>query len=134
MNAYDKRVRELEKEGLTTSDAQSAADVEFSKIKHTPGPWEWTPGDCYDNSSKHHLELVQEGMRGDTDSILYHGADWPVKAADARLIAAAPKLLAALKKVARLPYTLCEPTRRIELSREMEREIRAAIAEAEESP
>jgi hypothetical protein len=27
--AYEKRVRELEKEGLTTSDAQAAADVEF---------------------------------------------------------------------------------------------------------
>lgn len=28
MNAYEKRVRELEDEGLTTSDAQSAADAE----------------------------------------------------------------------------------------------------------
>lgn len=31
MNAYEKRVRELEDEGLTTSDAQSAADVEFAQ-------------------------------------------------------------------------------------------------------
>ncbi len=28
MSAYDKRVRELEAEGLTTSDAQGAADIE----------------------------------------------------------------------------------------------------------
>lgn len=34
--AYEKRVRELEKEGLTTSDAQSAADVEFGvKLKNS---------------------------------------------------------------------------------------------------
>lgn len=40
MNAYDKRVRELEAQGLTTSDAQGAADAEILKAKrHTPGPW-----------------------------------------------------------------------------------------------
>ena len=52
MNAYAKRVRQLELEGLTTSDAQSVADVEEQKEKlamtkrqretHTPGPWKIT--------------------------------------------------------------------------------------------
>lgn len=37
MNAYDKRVRELEAEGLTTSDAQGVADAEIlNASRHTP--------------------------------------------------------------------------------------------------
>jgi hypothetical protein len=32
MTPYEKRVRELEEEGLTTSDAQSVADVEFESL------------------------------------------------------------------------------------------------------
>jgi len=33
---YKKRVLELEKEGMTTSDAQSVADAEFNKMIFTP--------------------------------------------------------------------------------------------------
>jgi hypothetical protein len=40
---YEKRVAELENEGLCTSDAQSVADVEFAASPTpsgaTPGPW-----------------------------------------------------------------------------------------------
>jgi hypothetical protein len=32
MSPYERRVRELEEEGLTTSDAQSVADVEFELL------------------------------------------------------------------------------------------------------
>jgi hypothetical protein len=32
MTPYEKRVRELEEEGLTTSDAQAVADVEFESF------------------------------------------------------------------------------------------------------
>lgn len=32
MTPYEKRVRELEEEGLTTSDAQAVADVEFETL------------------------------------------------------------------------------------------------------
>jgi len=32
MTPYERRVRELEEEGLTTSDAQSVADVEFEAM------------------------------------------------------------------------------------------------------
>jgi hypothetical protein len=32
MTPYEKRVRELEEEGLTTSDAQSVADMEFEAM------------------------------------------------------------------------------------------------------
>jgi len=32
MSTYERRVRELEEEGLTTSDAQSVADVEFELL------------------------------------------------------------------------------------------------------
>ena len=33
MNTYENRVRELEAEGLTTSDTQAIADVEAEKIR-----------------------------------------------------------------------------------------------------
>jgi hypothetical protein len=32
MTPYEKRVRELEEEGLTTSDAQAIADMEFEAM------------------------------------------------------------------------------------------------------
>ena len=58
------------------------------KAKPTPGPWKWTPGD-----ESCHSELHQEGFAvGEADSILYHGADWSISEANARLIAAAPSM------------------------------------------
>lgn len=56
--------------------------------KHTPGPWHWIAGD----ESTHRELMIEPGE----NSILYHGSDWPMKEANARLIAAAPELLAAV--------------------------------------
>jgi len=61
-------------------------------MKHTKGPWDWTEG-----SGEYEIELV--GPVGGEDSILYHGANWPVIKANARLIAAAPELLEALEDI-----------------------------------
>lgn len=64
-------------------------------MKHTPGPWKFS-NPCGDLRCKEHLELHEKRYRvGEGDSILYHGADWPVNSANARLIATAPELLAA---------------------------------------
>ena len=66
----------------------------MSKSKHTPRPWCWLPGE-----KPTHKELVQTNLIGEgTDSILFHGADWPMNEADLRLIAAAPNLLDACNK------------------------------------
>lgn len=36
INKFDKRVAELEEEGLTTSDAQGAAEIEFAQAQALP--------------------------------------------------------------------------------------------------
>lgn len=50
--------------------------------------WKWIFG-----AEKTHKELVVSGLdEGEVaDSILYHGADWPMDETEARLIAAAPE-------------------------------------------
>ena len=59
----------------------------------TRGTWIWTDGENH-----HHKELVvKETLGHGVDSILYHGANWPMDEANARLIAAAPELLNACK-------------------------------------
>lgn len=60
------------------------------ELKHTPGPWEYHGGDDY---------TVILGPGDTTDRPL---AEVNSGSADARLIAAAPDLLAALKEVVRL--------------------------------
>ena len=58
--------------------------------EHTPGPWAWLP--TADDPSSH-AELLPAGhFIGEVDSILHHGADWPMKLPDMRLIAAAPTM------------------------------------------
>lgn len=67
----------------------------MSDTQHTPGPWFATP-DSYAV-----YERDGYGYRGDTMCAL-PGGDPAIRAANARLIAAAPELLAALQAV--LPY------------------------------
>lgn len=57
-------------------------------------PWKFVPGE-----EPTHLELVQIATPGE-DSVLYHGADWPMKPQDRALIEAAPLMLQALKEIA----------------------------------
>ena len=65
--------------------------------KYTPGPWKWWPG-----STATERELCQAQYRlGEHDSILYHGADWPMKEADVRLIAKAPEMAEASRSLLR---------------------------------
>jgi len=55
--------------------------------------WKWVNGE-----KPTHKELIRADLElGKADSILYHGSDWPMDEANARLIAAAPDLLAACK-------------------------------------
>ncbi len=79
----------------------------------TPGPWAWLPtADDPDT----HSELLPAGyFVGEVDSILHHGADWPMKLADMEQIAAAPdtaaerdRLEAANGELRRLVQTLLD--------------------------
>lgn len=86
------------------------------KAKHTPGPWVFIDDP---SGIKTALELIVHPDADDAggDSILYHGADWPVSEANARLIAAAPDLLLALQMMERfvggprMPKYLQDPYR-----------------------
>ncbi len=74
--------------------------------KHTKGPWKWTVPELNTDT---HQELHQANFAlGEGDSILYHGADWPIEEANARLIAAAPDLLEAGEKAVSLLESLAK--------------------------
>ena len=71
---------------------------------HTPGPWRWeerngydvlvscVEGEFYSNGDKQHVEVIDDGSAGGE-----YSASIDVDGPDARLIAAAPDLLEALK-------------------------------------
>ena len=64
-------------------------------MTHTKGPWKW-----YKGEGNKHLELARADIPpGDDDSVLYHGANWAISKANARLIAQAPELLEALRSI-----------------------------------
>lgn len=73
----------------------------MSEAQHTPGPWTWTEdADADPEENGCAMELHREGFNvGDADSILYHGADWRITEANARLIAAAPQMFDCLTGV-----------------------------------
>jgi hypothetical protein len=59
--------------------------------KHTPGPWRYLPGDG--------LEWRTSVQRGTEGGFVVRGTSREREEADARLIAAAPELLEALKEI-----------------------------------
>lgn len=60
--------------------------------------WKWA--DCEEPT---HAELHPANYEvGEADSILYHGADWPIKPEHKALIAAAPQLLEACEGLTKL--------------------------------
>lgn len=61
---------------------------------HTPGPWEWLPAQRFGNC---HQQMLDSRTAGRT--VLFHDANWLPTKRDARLIAAAPLLLEALKVI-----------------------------------
>lgn len=101
--------------------------------RHTPGPWHAYPADYRREHDTDLLPIFVVGPQefhtvaqvraGNTDD------DLPAQtAANARLIAAAPQMLAALRTIAALPI----PEQDNMLSANMRIIARAAIAEAEE--
>lgn len=87
-------------------------------MKHTPGPWSFQPGDSVVYISGDRTPIAH------TDTKAYYQRHDEQDIANARLIAAAPDLLAALKSVTnewREGYGLCCID-----------QVRAAIAKAEE--
>jgi hypothetical protein len=59
--------------------------------------WTWTDDPSPENPYRTELHRADHAV-GEADSILYHGADWPISEANKRLIAAAPGLLEALRR------------------------------------
>lgn len=60
--------------------------------------WKWT--DYPESEHGCHAELhLAEFEVGEEDSVLYHGADWPMKEEHKAMIAAAPELLAVLNTI-----------------------------------
>ena len=72
----------------------------MSESNHTPGPWKWLKGrdDCIDSlwggqNESQNVLTINEECRSESDRFLFVD----IYDADARLIAAAPDLLAACK-------------------------------------
>jgi len=88
--------------------------------KHTPGPWV-----VYDDSNDGKTNRIEIAARGKTVARIYHSVpaeDLP----NARLIAAAPDLLEALKDTLQLLEVYCE-----DFEEGTRKQARAAIAKAE---
>ena len=71
--------------------------------KHTPGPWEWYGPNLLcggERQSENILNSADDGRPyGDHAALIEHHWDGDVAKANARLIAAAPELLEALKEI-----------------------------------
>jgi hypothetical protein len=73
-----------------------------TQATHTPAPWGWY--DAWEDSEGIHSPHLGRVERGDRQTIVEaRGADLVVSEPDARLIAAAPDLLAALEEIAAEP-------------------------------
>jgi hypothetical protein len=90
-------------------------------VSHTPGPWAWDTR-LTDLEGKPLEALTHAG-----GSVLVHAAAWPIEEADARLIASAPDLLAALERIA---GTSDDPRTHAIGGTEMREVARGAIAKA----
>jgi hypothetical protein len=64
----------------------------MTEEKHTPGPWSFQPSESGD--------VIWIGNEGENAACVPGYADHPGNIADARLIAAAPDMLDALRKIA----------------------------------
>jgi hypothetical protein len=72
----------------------SNSDNAGTMAAFTPGTWHWISG-----VEDTHRELVSDAA---DDSILYHGGNWSMTEANARLIAASPSLFSALTNLVAL--------------------------------
>lgn len=68
----------------------------LKNVEHTPGPWE-----LFEPSAEETTQLIGNGTIHIADIYM---TDFPAGAADARLIAAAPELLAALEALVDSDY------------------------------
>lgn len=89
-------------------------------MTHTPGPW-FVNGDCVEADGP-------EGPRDVTVAVVHGHPHNTVRAANARLIAAAPELLAALKELVAYDDGSNEPE---DYGYEVLQRCKAAIAKAE---
>ena len=92
-------------------------------MKHTPGPWrlEIDDDDYCIMSGNNHLIAIIEGMVGEYDKDEH----------DARLIAAAPSLLEALRKIVGLRPLSIDKVALLVTGSEIQKVANAAIAQAE---
>ncbi len=96
---WEQRVRALEEEGLTRSDAQAVADAEETKeqVKHTPGPWHERTVTIiqFEDDITHNEECLELANVNTDETVCYvpiaaDGVHQENGEANARLIAAAP--------------------------------------------
>ena len=75
------------------------------EAKHTPGPWEWIgKNSLYANSDEILMASDDGKPYGMHSAQIEHHWDSGVAKANMNLIAAAPELLEALQKIARMDY------------------------------
>jgi len=97
--------------------------------RHTPGPWKWDCGIIPPDGPGHYADIYKDG--GDL-IIAQFNKQIPEGHANARLIAAAPDLVAALKRN-RAALDLIDPDRPLQYATTMDlmrKDMDAAIAQA----
>jgi hypothetical protein len=102
MKTYEQRVRELEEQGLTRSDAQSVVDAEDMKVKHKYlNQWlqqKWTVGQYAPTETFKQIANHSCVCRPDLGLVAITGpADCEESQMQSDLFAAAPEMLEALE-------------------------------------
>jgi hypothetical protein len=100
---------------------------------HTPGPWELLAGRTF-KTCNGEFYLAYGSDKYGNPRFCSKENGWPEMDANARLVAAAPDLLEALKAVEALAYELRVSAEYANAAQAMKEQVKRAIAKAEGKP